>query len=231
MQKFKNIKKLLFEFKRGEELSIPTDNLRTVKIDGDSDGANGSGNSEAMTDILSMTQKELVEFVLPTGVQMPPSYDNEIVYDSSNFSIPDAYLVDSEILASYVPSEAETPSIEPFYVTSVKQVREKYPYLGQLIASQMIQDEPELSPEEIEHNILSVYTEVFREVSNPSTSATERRELFRENPSSYCIANAALDGGLYVEMVDASSSGNTGSREQIIVEGETFWRFKAGEIG
>ena len=225
MQKFKNIKRLWLEFKRGEELNVPTDNLRTIKIDGESENSANGGNNEAKADILSMTQKELIEFVIPLGVQMPASYNNGVVFDSDNLSIPDAYLIDSEILSRDVPEDLDLSSIEPFYVASVKQLREKFPYIEQFI----IEANPESSLEELEPNISGWYTQLYMDASDVNTEDTKRRELFRESPSTNYIACASIDGGLYVDVIDITSSGGFASK-QITVEGESFYRYEADEI-
>lgn len=44
MQKFKNVKKLLMKFSRGEELNVPTTSIAEIKIDGE-----GDDNSEGGT--------------------------------------------------------------------------------------------------------------------------------------------------------------------------------------
>ena len=50
MYKFKNVKKLLIEFSRGEGLSVPTDSIKFVKVDGDElSGAASGGSSEGET--------------------------------------------------------------------------------------------------------------------------------------------------------------------------------------
>jgi len=43
MQKFKNVKKLLMKFSRGEELNVPTTSIAEIRIDGEGDGNSGEG--------------------------------------------------------------------------------------------------------------------------------------------------------------------------------------------
>ena len=50
MYKFKNVKKLLIEFSRGEGLSVPTDSIKFVKVDGDElSGSVPSGQGDVPT--------------------------------------------------------------------------------------------------------------------------------------------------------------------------------------
>lgn len=222
MQKFRNVAKLLVKFSRGEELNVPTTSIAEVKIDGDSDSGNSGGgdNSETSADVMSMTQKELIEFVLPTGVQMPAGW-NGIVHES-DLSIPDAYLVDDEFIADFMKDDS---SIEPFYVESVNQLREKYPYIEQMI----MDDDDELTPEQIEASAVALYTQMYAALSNSSTGELIKRGLFREEPSSNYIARAAIGGGVFPDVVDVRSGGGS-SPEQITVEGESFWRFKTENV-
>lgn len=224
MQKFRNVAKLLVKFSRGEELNVPTTSIAEVKIDGEGDSKNSGGgdNSETSVDVVSMTQKELVEFILPTGVQMPAGWNG--IVQESDLSIPDAYLVDDEFFAGFMGDDS-LPSVEPFYVTSVNQLREKYPYIEQMI----MEEDEGLSPEEIEASIVSSYIMVYTALSDSNSGDLVKRGLFREEPSSNYIARAVLGEGVFPDVVDVRSSGGV-TPAQITVEGESFWRFESENV-
>lgn len=86
MYKFKNVKKLLIEFSRGEGLSVPTDSIKFVKVDGDElSGATPSGSSDSgFSD--GVTVKSLMKMLL----------DESAPSGASDYNEPDAYYVESD---------------------------------------------------------------------------------------------------------------------------------------
>lgn len=85
MYKFKNVKKLLIEFSRGEGLSVPTDSIKFVKVDGDElSGAAPSGSSEPVTGDVP-TVNSLMSALIESNQEL------------SDYNEPDAYCyIDNE---------------------------------------------------------------------------------------------------------------------------------------
>lgn len=83
MYKFKNVKKLLIEFSRGEGLSVPTDSIKFVKVDGDElSGVTPGGSSGSSSDGAAV--KSFMTQLLSENDQY------------SNCVAPDAYFWDDE---------------------------------------------------------------------------------------------------------------------------------------
>jgi len=85
MYKFKNVKKLLIEFSRGEGLSVPTDSIKFVKVDGDelsgaTPGVTPGGSSD------DVTVKSLMKVLL----------DRNEGFSDYSYNEPDAYYLNSE---------------------------------------------------------------------------------------------------------------------------------------
>lgn len=84
MYKFKNVKKLLIEFSRGEGLSVPTDSIKFVKVDGDElSGATPGGSSDGSSD--GVTVKSLMKTLL----------DGNEGFSDYSYNEPDAYYLNS----------------------------------------------------------------------------------------------------------------------------------------
>lgn len=66
MQKFKNVKKLLMKFSRGEELNVPTTSIAEIKIDGEGDdnSEGGTGLTGNLLDdwVTAVTQGEYTKY-------------------------------------------------------------------------------------------------------------------------------------------------------------------------
>lgn len=88
MYKFKNVKKLLIEFSRGEGLSVPTDSIKFVKVDGDElSGATPSGSSEDITVKSLMASvigriDQYSECVIPDAYYIEDDNDSLIILDN-----------------------------------------------------------------------------------------------------------------------------------------------------
>lgn len=88
MYKFKNVKKLLIEFSRGEGLSVPTDSIKFVKVDGDElSGATPSGSSEDITvkSLMASVLRKIDQYsecVVPDAYYVEGDNDNLVILDN-----------------------------------------------------------------------------------------------------------------------------------------------------
>lgn len=77
MYKFKNVKKLLIEFSRGEGLSVPTDSIKFVKVDGDElsgsvPGGQGDGGESDVPTVESLMLGMLQDSPAWSSATVPP---------------------------------------------------------------------------------------------------------------------------------------------------------------
>lgn len=88
MYKFKNVKKLLIEFSRGEGLSVPTDSIKFVKVDGDElSGATPGGSSENITvkSLMASVLRRVDQYsecVIPDAYYVEDDDDNLVILDN-----------------------------------------------------------------------------------------------------------------------------------------------------
>ena len=68
MDKYENVKKLIVEFRQGNDLSVPVDNIKFVKIDGESDAV---APTPTPTPDPEPSGSSWVENFQPTGAVMP----------------------------------------------------------------------------------------------------------------------------------------------------------------
>lgn len=87
MYKFKNVKKLLIEFSRGEGLSVPTDSIRTVKVDGDELSGSSSGPGDSAED--EFDAKAFGDGLLAATFG---NSDSQYYLNGSEYIAPDGYL-------------------------------------------------------------------------------------------------------------------------------------------
>ncbi len=88
MYKFKNVKKLLIEFSRGEGLSVPTDSIKFVKVDGDELSGATSGGSSGDVTVKSLMASvigridQYSECVVPDAYYVEDDSDNLVILDN-----------------------------------------------------------------------------------------------------------------------------------------------------
>ena len=98
MDKYENVKKLIVEFRQGNDLSVPVDNIKFVKIDGESDAV---APTPTPTPDPEPSGSSWVENFQPTGAVMPIglAYYNEegqmwesVPLDTNFIDVTDGYI-------------------------------------------------------------------------------------------------------------------------------------------